>query len=87
MLEYFISEMTVEDIGVRTLISGSKLVAVPPIKFNSDLIEYVVSVASIDQEWQEASNAASDSNLSSNIEYLYGALSYKGSQQTTMYAK
>jgi hypothetical protein len=69
--------MTLKDIGVWTVISGSKLYAVPPIKFNADLIEYLVMVAINNQEWQEAYNAIRDSNPSGNIEYLYGALYYK----------
>jgi hypothetical protein len=40
-----------EGIGMRTVISGSKLHAVPPIKFNADLMEHIVMAAMEDQEW------------------------------------
>ena len=76
--EHFVLEMTLEDIGVRTVIAGSKLHAVPPIKFNTELMERVVTAAADDQEWQEAYNAAKDGNPSANVEYLHGALYYKG---------
>jgi hypothetical protein len=46
-----------EGIGLWTVISGSNLHAVPPIKFNADLMECVVTAATEDQEWQEAYNA------------------------------
>jgi hypothetical protein len=72
--EHFISERTLEDIRMRTVISGSKHHAVLPRKFNADLMEYVVMAATEDHECQEAYNAARDSNPSTNIEYLYGAL-------------
>jgi hypothetical protein len=41
--EYFILEIMLEGIGMQTMISGSKLDGVPPIKFNADLIERVVT--------------------------------------------
>jgi hypothetical protein len=52
--EHFISEIMVQGIGMRTVISGSKLHAGSLIKFNADLIERVVMAATEDQEWQEA---------------------------------
>jgi hypothetical protein len=67
-----------------TIISGSKLHAVSPIKFNADLMERVVMAAMEDQEWHEAYHAVMDSNPSGNVKYLYGALHYQkdcGSQQ------
>jgi hypothetical protein len=67
-----------EGIGMQTVISGSKLHAVPPIKFNVDLMEGVVTATTEDQEWQDAYNVAKDSNPSINVEYLHGALYYKG---------
>jgi hypothetical protein len=77
-LGFFISEMTLEDIRIWTLISGSKLHSVPPIKFNADLIEGVVMAAMNDQEWQESYNAAKDINPSPNVEDLHGAHYYQG---------
>jgi hypothetical protein len=70
-------EIRLEGIGMRTVISGSKLHTVPLIKFNADLMERVVTAATEDQEWQDAYNAIKDSNPSINIEYLHGALYYK----------
>jgi hypothetical protein len=63
---------------MRTVISGSKLHILPPITFNADLIDHVITAATEDQEWQAAYNAARDSNLTANIEYLYRALYYRG---------
>jgi hypothetical protein len=77
-LESFVSEIMLESIRIPTVISGSKLHVVPPIKFNADLMKYVVTATMEDQEWQDAYNAAKDSNSSANIEYLYRALYYKG---------
>jgi hypothetical protein len=39
---------------MRIVISGSKLHAVPLIKFNADLMERIVTAAIEDQEWQDA---------------------------------
>jgi hypothetical protein len=39
-----------EGIGMRTVISGSKLRSVPPIKFYTDLMEGIVMAAMEDQE-------------------------------------
>jgi hypothetical protein len=75
--KYFVSEMMLENIGVWTIISGSKLHAVPPIKFNIDLVKYIVLAAADDPEWQEAYNAIKDGNPSINVKYLHGALYYK----------
>jgi hypothetical protein len=69
--EHFISEITLEGIGMQTVISGSKLHTVPPIKFNADLMECIVTAATEDQEWQDAYNAAKDGNASANVEYLH----------------
>jgi hypothetical protein len=41
--EYFVLEKMLEGIGMRTVILGSNLHPVPPIKFNADLMEYVVT--------------------------------------------
>jgi hypothetical protein len=60
------------------VISESKLHAVPLIKFNADFMERVITATTEDQEWHEAYNAVRDSNSSTNVEYLYGALYYKG---------
>jgi hypothetical protein len=67
-----------ESIGMRTVSSGSKLHTVPPIKFNTNLMECVVTAAIEDQEWQDAYNVAKDSNPSANVEYLHRACYYKG---------
>jgi hypothetical protein len=72
--EYFVLEMMLKDIGVWTVISGSKLQAVPPIKFNADFMKRIVTAVRNDQEWQEAYNAARDGNPSANVKYLYEAL-------------
>jgi hypothetical protein len=48
--EHFISEITLEGIGMWSVISGSKLHVVLPIKFNADLMESVVTAATEDQE-------------------------------------
>jgi hypothetical protein len=48
--EYFVSEIMLEGIAMWSVISGSKLYAVPPIKFNADLMEHVVMAATDDQE-------------------------------------
>jgi hypothetical protein len=48
--EHFVSEITLEGIGMRTGISRSKLHAVPPIKFHTDLMELVVTTAMEDLE-------------------------------------
>jgi hypothetical protein len=76
--EHFISEMMLEGFGIWTVISGSKRHTVPAIKFDTDLMECVVIATMEDQEWQEAYNAAKDSNPCTNREYLDGALYYKG---------
>jgi hypothetical protein len=75
--EYFVFEIMLEGIGMRTVISGLKLHVVPLIKFNADLMKRVVTAATEDQEWQEAYNVARDGNPSANVKYLYGALYYK----------
>jgi hypothetical protein len=75
--EHFVSEIILEGIRMPTLISGSKLHPVSPIKFNADFIEGVVTAATEDHEWQEAYNAGRSCNPSANVEYLYGALYYK----------
>jgi hypothetical protein len=76
--EYFVSEISLEGIGIWTVILGSKLHTVPPIKFNADLMEHVVMAATEDLECHDAYNAAKDGNPHTNVEYLYGALYYKG---------
>jgi hypothetical protein len=63
-----------EGIGLWTVILGSKLHAVPPIKFTADLKERVVTATTEDQEWVDTYNAAKDGNSSANIEYLHRAL-------------
>jgi hypothetical protein len=70
-------EPLLEGIGIRTLISGLKLYAVPPINFNADLMEHVGTAAMKVQEWQHAYNVAKDSNPRANLEILHGALYYK----------
>jgi hypothetical protein len=62
---------------MQTLISGWKLHAVPPIKFNAELMECVVTAAIEDQEWKDAYNASKDGNPSTNIEYLHRVLYHK----------
>jgi hypothetical protein len=69
--EHFISEIMLDGIGMRTVISGSKLHAVPPIKFNADLIECIITAAREDQELQYVYKAAKDSTASTNVEYLH----------------
>jgi hypothetical protein len=76
--EDFILEIMLEHIGICTVISRSKLQAIPPIKFNSDMMEWVVMAAMNDQECHEAYNVAREGNPSAHIEYLYGALYYTG---------
>jgi hypothetical protein len=46
----FISEMMLEDSGVRTVISGSKLYVVSPLKFDAELMECVLTLTTNDQE-------------------------------------
>jgi hypothetical protein len=75
--EYFGSEIMLEGIGTQTVISGSKLHAVPAIKFNADMVEDIVTAAMEDQDWPEAYTGARDSNPNANVEYLYGAFYYK----------
>jgi hypothetical protein len=70
-------EIKLKGIRIRTVILGSKLHAVPQIKFIADLIEHIVTAAIEDQKWQDAYNAAQDSNPSTNIEYLHRAYYYK----------
>jgi hypothetical protein len=88
--EYFVLEITLEDIRMQTVISGLKLQAVPLIKLNADLMEYIVTATIEDQEWQDAHNATKNRNPSANVEYLYDAFitieSY-GSQQQMTYIK
>jgi hypothetical protein len=48
--EHFVWEITLEGIGIQTVISGSKLHAVLPITFNADLMECVFMAAMEDQE-------------------------------------
>jgi hypothetical protein len=47
---HFISEITLEGIGMWTVISESKFHAVSSIKFNADLMECVVMAVTEDQE-------------------------------------
>jgi hypothetical protein len=75
--KYFILEITLDGIGMWTVISGSKLQVVPPLKFNAGFMECVVTAAIEDQERQDVYNAAKDSNPSTKVEYLHGALYYK----------
>jgi hypothetical protein len=77
--EHFVSEIMLEGIRMWTVILQLKLHAVPQIKFNTDLIERVVTAATEDQEWQDAYNVAKDCNPCINIAYLHEALYYKGS--------
>jgi hypothetical protein len=65
---------------MRTVISGLKLYAVPPINFHADLMKHIVMAAMEDEEWQEANNVAKNSNLRAIVEYLHRALYYKGRQ-------
>jgi hypothetical protein len=76
-MEYVVSEKMLEDIGVQTIISGLQLHTVPLIKFDINLVNYIVLAAANDLEWQEAYNIAKDSNLRINIEYLHRALYFK----------
>jgi hypothetical protein len=48
--EHFISEILQEGIGIRTVISLSKLHIIPPIKFNADFMEGIVTAGVEDQE-------------------------------------
>jgi hypothetical protein len=79
--EHFVLEIMLQGIGMRIVISGSKLHAVPPIKFNTDLIEHVVTAAMQNQEEQDAYNAIKNGNPSVNIACLHRALYYKGRLQ------
>jgi hypothetical protein len=74
--EYFVTEMILDGIELWKVILGSDYHAVPPIKFNPDLIECVVRATMDDQEWKEAYNAGKNSNPSVHIDYLYRALDY-----------
>jgi hypothetical protein len=76
--EQLVLKIMLEGIGIRIMILGSKLHAVPPIKFNEDLIECIVTAAMEDQEEQDANNTAKDGNPSIHIEYLPSAFYYKG---------
>jgi hypothetical protein len=76
--EHLVSEITLEGIGMWTVISGSKMHTVPPIKFNGNLIERVAMATMEDQKWQKFYNTARDTNPNTNLDYFYGALSYKG---------
>jgi hypothetical protein len=77
--EYFVSDILLEGIGMRTVISGSKLCTVPLIKFNTDLMERIVIVAKEDQEYQDANNVAKIGNPTANVYYLHDTLYHKGS--------
>jgi hypothetical protein len=76
--EHLISEIMLEGIGMQTVISGSKLHIVPPIKFNTTLNKCIVMATIEDQEWQDAYNTVKDNNPYANIDYLHGARHYKG---------
>jgi hypothetical protein len=76
-LEYFVAEMTPEDITVQIVISGSKHYRVPLIKFDTHLVIYVVLGTANNLEWQEAYNTVNNSNPSTNIKYLYESLYYQ----------
>jgi hypothetical protein len=69
MPEHFVLEIMLEGIGMWTVISGLKLHAVSPIKFNTHLIEGVVMASIEDQEWEEVYNVATYSNPCANVEY------------------
>jgi hypothetical protein len=71
--EYLVSEIMLDGIRLRTVISGSKLHSVSLIKFNADLMEHIVTAAIEDQEWHDAYNAVKDDNPSATVEYLHGA--------------
>jgi hypothetical protein len=76
--------MILEGIGMWLVISGSKLLAVPPIKFNADLMECVVMAATDNQEWQEAYNTERTAILVQTLSTCMGPFITKdscGSQQ------
>jgi hypothetical protein len=60
------------------VITGTKPHTVPPINFNADLMECVVTAATKVQEWQEAYNVSRNGNPSANVDYQYRALHCKG---------
>jgi hypothetical protein len=76
--DHFVLEIILEGIGMQTVILGSKHHAVPLIKLNVDLMERIVMAVIEDQDWQSVNNAAKDGNPRANIDYLDGALYYKG---------
>jgi hypothetical protein len=67
-----------EGIEMPTVIPGSIFQAVPPIKFNVDLMECVVTATMENQECQDPYNPAKEGNPGTNVEYFYSALYYKG---------
>jgi hypothetical protein len=88
--EFFVSDMMLECIGIRTVISGLKLHLVPPIKFKVDVIESIVMAATDDQEWKENYNAVKNGNPRADVEYWHGTFITKngcGSQQIMIGAK
>jgi hypothetical protein len=64
--------------GERIAISSAKLGAIPVVKFNSWLLEAVVSAASNDAAWQEEYVRAMEGNPNLDISFEDKALYYKG---------
>jgi hypothetical protein len=64
--------------GERIAISSAKLRAIPVVKFNSWLLEAVVSAANNDAAWQEEYVRAMEGNPSPDISFENEALYYKG---------
>jgi hypothetical protein len=54
--------MRLKNIGIWIVISGSKHHVVHQIKFNTNLVEYIVLATTNDPEWYKAHNMAKDSN-------------------------
>jgi hypothetical protein len=63
--------------GEKIAISSSKLRAIPVVKFNSWLLEAVVSAANNDAAWQEEYVQAMDGNPSPDISFEDEALYYQ----------
>jgi hypothetical protein len=65
--------------GEPIAISSAKLTAIPVVKFNSWLLEAVVSTANSDAAWQEEYVQAMEGNPSPDISFEDETLYYKGS--------
>jgi hypothetical protein len=81
--EYYVSQIILSGIGIRTVISRSKLQVVPPIEFNLALMEWIFTATIVYPEWQDADNATKYGNPSTIVKYLSRALYFKVRQWIT----